>query len=232
MDAKKFKETYLQWSKVVIIAVAFILNAIVMCDHFLGFDFSKNMYMMCFISTGFVLAFLSITWISVLNLEGRFMKSWSTRVIDEEITLQDIADCVKNEGYLPEIDEENHAVVFKIQGEIHRITFNESRFCLYKHYTVKEDVTDIDILNQAIAPTHESVFGIKVYYREYEDGTKGIIFQFASLFSSMSEIQHHFTRCINIINTAVDFHRETYKELEEKKKNNSIEIAHDTRVLS
>ena len=46
MDAKKFKETYLQWSKVVIIAVAFILNAIVMCDHFLGFDFSKNMYMM------------------------------------------------------------------------------------------------------------------------------------------------------------------------------------------
>lgn len=42
MDAKKFKETYLQWSKVVIIAVAFILNAIVMCDHFLGFDFSKN----------------------------------------------------------------------------------------------------------------------------------------------------------------------------------------------
>ena len=40
MDAKKFKETYLQWSKVVIIAVAFILNAIVMCDHFLGFDFS------------------------------------------------------------------------------------------------------------------------------------------------------------------------------------------------
>ena len=103
---------------------------------------------------------------------------------------------------------------------------------MYKHYTVKEDVTDIDILNQAIAPTHESVFGIKVYYREYEDGTKGIIFQFASLFSSMSEIQHHFTRCINIINAAVDFHRETYKELEEKKKNSSIEIAHDTRVLS
>ena len=232
MDAKKFKETYLQWSKAVIISVAFILNAIVACVYFLGFDFSKNMYMMCFISTGFVLALLSITWISVLNLEGRFMKSWSTRVIDEEITLQDIADCVKNEGYLPEIDEENHAVVFKIQGEIHRITFNESRFCLYKHYTVKEDVTDIDILNQAIAPTHESVFGIKVYYREYEDGTKGIIFQFASLFSSMSEIRHHFTRCINIIKAAVDFHRETYKELEEKKKNNSIEIAHDTRVLS
>ena len=232
MDAKKFKETYLQWSKAVIISVAFILNAIVACDYFLSFDFSKNMYMMCFISTGFVLAFLSITWISVLNLEGRFMKSWSTRVIDEGITLQDIADCVKNEGYLPEIDEENHAVVFKIQGEIHRITYKESRFCLYKHYTVKEDLTDIDILNQAIAPTQESVFGIKVYYREYEDGTKGIIFQFASLFSNMSEIRHHFTRCINIINAAVDFHRETYKELEEKKKNSSIEIAHDIRVLS
>ena len=232
MDAKKFKEAYLQWSKVVIIAVACILNAIVMCDHFLGFDFSKNMYMMCFISTGFVLAFLSITWISVLNLEGRFMKNWSTHVIDEEITLKDIADIVKNEGYLPEIDEDNHAIVFKIQSEMHRITFKESRFCLYKHYTVKDDVTDIDILNQAIAPTQERVFGIKVYYREYEDGTKGIIFQFASLFSSMSEIRHHFTRSVNIINAAVDFHRETYKELEEKKKNSSIGIAHETRVLS
>ena len=84
MDAKKFKETYLQWSKAVIISVAFILNAIVMCDYFLGFDFSKNMYMMCFIATGFVLAILSITWISVLNLEGRFLRKWNTRVIDED----------------------------------------------------------------------------------------------------------------------------------------------------
>ena len=84
MDVKKFKETYLQWSKAVIISVAFILNAIVMCDYLLGFDFSKNMYMMCFIATGFVLAFLSITWISVLNLEGRFLSKWNTRVIDED----------------------------------------------------------------------------------------------------------------------------------------------------
>lgn len=84
MDAKKFKETYLQWSKAVIISVSFILNAIVACDYFLGFDFSKNMYMMCFISTGFLLAFLSITWISVLNLEGRFLSKWNTRVIDED----------------------------------------------------------------------------------------------------------------------------------------------------
>ena len=84
MDAKKFKEIYLQWSKAVIISVAFILNAIVMCDYLLGFDFSKNMYMMCFISTGFVLALLSITWISVLNLEGRFLSKWNTRVIDED----------------------------------------------------------------------------------------------------------------------------------------------------
>ena len=84
MDAKKFKETYLQWSKAVIIATTLILNAIVLCDHFLGFDFSKNMYMMCFISTGIVLAFLSITWISVLNLEGRFLSKWNTSVIDDE----------------------------------------------------------------------------------------------------------------------------------------------------
>lgn len=84
MDAKKFKETYLQWSKAVIISVAFILNAIVACDYFLGFDFSKNMYMMCFIATGCLLALLSISWISVLNLECRFLSKWNTRVIDED----------------------------------------------------------------------------------------------------------------------------------------------------
>lgn len=84
MDAKKFKEIYLQWSKAVIISVAFILNAIVACDYFLGFDFSKNMYMMCFIATGCLLALLSISWISVLNLECRFLSKWNTRVIDED----------------------------------------------------------------------------------------------------------------------------------------------------
>lgn len=83
MDAKKFKETYLHWSKAVMISVAFILNAIVLCDYFLGFDFSKNMYMMSFIATGCLLALLSISWISVLNLEGRFLRKWNTSVIDE-----------------------------------------------------------------------------------------------------------------------------------------------------
>ena len=232
MDAKKFKETYLQWSKAAIISVVCILYAIGLCDYFLGFDFSKNMYMLSFIATGSLLAFLSISWISVLNLEGRFVRKWHVNVIDEEVTLKDIADCVKNEGYLPEIDEENHAVVFKIQGEIHRITYKEDRFCMYKHFTVKEDVTDIDILTKAIAPTQESVFGIKVYYREYDDGGKGIMFQFSSLFGTVSEIQRNFARCISILNASVEFHREKYQELDEKKKNSLLEIAPDNRVLS
>lgn len=232
MDAKKFKETYLQWSKAAIISVVCILYAIGMCDYFLGFDFRENMYMMSFIATGCLLAFLSISWISVLNLESRFLKKWNTSVIDDEVTLEDIAQFVKSEGYLPEIDEQNNAINFKIQGDAYTITYNEHRFSLYKHYNVDADVIDIDLLVKAIDPTQENMFGVKVSFQEYEDGNKVIFFQFSSLYATISEIQRHFTRCLNILNSSVGFHRETYAKLEEKKKNNSIEIAHDTRVLS
>ena len=214
MDAKRFKETYLKWSKAVIITAACLLNAIVLCDHFLGFDFSKNMYMMSFISTGVVLAFLSISWISVLNLESRFLRAWHTNVIDDadEITLESIAECVRKEGYAPEIDQENNAVQFKIQGEPHRITYADSRFCMYKSYVVLEEKTDIDLLKKAILSAEENVFGLKVFYREYEDGRKGIIFQFSSLFASNAELNKHFSRCLSILDKGIAFHREKYDE--------------------
>ena len=214
MNAKKFKETYLKWSKVVLICMVCILYAVFLCDHFLGFDFSRNMYMMSFIATGCVLALLSMSWISVLNLENRFLRAWHTNVIDEEdeVTLDSIAECVRKEGYTPEIDTLNKAVLFKIQGEPHRITFDDSRFCMYKTYVVLEEKTDIEHLKRAILSAEENVFGLKVFYREYEDGEKGIIFQFSSLFSSEAELKKHFTKCLSILNKGIAFHREKYAE--------------------
>ena len=58
------------------------MMAIVLCDSKLGFDFSRNMYMMSFIACGCVLSLLSLTWISILNLESRFMGKDRQRVID------------------------------------------------------------------------------------------------------------------------------------------------------
>ena len=119
MNAKKFKETYLKWSKVVLICMVCILYAVFLCDHFLGFDFSRNMYMMSFIATGCVLAFLSMSWISVLNLENRFLRAWHTNVIDEEdeVTLDSIAECSAG---LEESDDSS-AVKLQLSDVISRV---------------------------------------------------------------------------------------------------------------
>lgn len=215
MTPKEFKKCYLQWSKAVAYLIPTMLFAVVLCDYYLEFDFSKNMYFAAFLSGCFILSLLSISWISVLNLEGRFMKSISVRVVDEEkeeITLSDIAECIKKEGYAPDIKEEDDSVLFRIQGELYRIHYKDCRFSMYKYYQVNEN-TDVDLLKKAVAPTEEHVFGIKVFVTSHDKG-HSIIFQFSSLFKSVKELQTHFSRCLNILNQGIVFHRERYAELE------------------
>ena len=70
MTTKEFKKCYLQWSKAVAYLIPTMLFAVILCDYYLEFDFSKNMYFAAFLSGCFILSLLSISWISVLNLEG------------------------------------------------------------------------------------------------------------------------------------------------------------------
>ena len=232
MDAKRFKETYLKWSKAVIITAACLINAIVLCDHFLGFDFSKNMYMMSFISTGLVFAFLSMSWISVLNLESRFLNCKVERVVDElddDITLTDIAECVKIQGYTPDIQEDDNSVMFRIQGELYRVHYQDCRFSLYKYYHVGES-TDIELLKKAIVPTEDHVFGMKVFVTSQNENSASIIFQFASLFKSVKELQLHFPRCLSVLHQGIVFHRERYAELEGECKLVGMEAVTENQV--
>lgn len=83
MNAKQFKQAYLKWSNAIALCIPCMMMAVVLCDYLLGFDFSKDMYVLAFIATSCILSFLSITWISVLNLESKFMKGQNIRVIDE-----------------------------------------------------------------------------------------------------------------------------------------------------
>ena len=144
MTSKEFKRYYLQWSKAVAIFIPTMLLAVVACDYYLEYDFSENMYFAAFLTCSFILSLLSTSWISVLNLESRFMKSWSVRVVDdekEEITLSDIAECIKKEGYTPDVKEDDDSVLFRIQGELYRVHYKDSRFALYKYYQVgKEEI--------------------------------------------------------------------------------------------
>lgn len=213
MNSKEFKTQYMKWSKAVAVSVPLLVVGVAICDALLGFDLSKNMYMMGFICTGVVLALLSLTWISALNLESRFMKNDVTRVVDDEcITLSDIAECIKREGYIPDVYDEDDTVFFKIQGDTYRVYYSEGRFALYKHYVIDED-TDVELLKKATELTEEKIFALKIFTGEEPDGTKGILFQVSLLLTSQYELKRHFPRCLDIIHAGINFHRDRFAEL-------------------
>ena len=216
MKSKEFKQYYLKWSKAVAFFIPTMLFALVLCDFLLGFDFSKNMYVIAFIACSVMMAFLSTSWISALNLESRFLNCKVERVIDqldEDITLNDIADCIKKDGYTPDIKENDNSVLFRIQGELYRVHYQDSRFSLYKYYHVGE-TTNVDSLKKAIVPTEEHIFGMKVFLTSQHEESPSIIFQFSSLFKSVKELQTHFPRCLSTLHHGISFHREKYAELE------------------
>ena len=216
MTSKEFKQYYLKWSKAVAFFIPTMLFALVLCDFLLGFDFSKNLYVIAFIACSIMMAFLSTSWISALNLESRFMNCKVERVVDElddDITLTDIAECVKMQGYTPDIQEDDNSVMFRIQGELYRVHYQDCRFSLYKYYNIG-DATDVELLKKAIIPTEEHVFGIKVFVTSPEAESASIIFQFSSLFKSVKELQLHFPRCLSILHQGIVFHRQRYAELE------------------
>ena len=215
MTSKEFKQYYLKWSKAVAFFIPTMLFALVLCDFLLGFDFSKNMYVIAFIACSIMMTFLSTSWISALNLESRFLNCKVERVIDqfdEDITLSDIADCIKKEGYAPDIQEDDNSVMFRIQGELYRVHYQDCRFSLFKYYNIG-DATDVELLKNAIIPTEEHVFGMKVFVTSPEAESASIIFQFSSLFKSVKELQVHFPRCLSTLHHGIVFHRERYAEL-------------------
>ena len=215
MTSKEFKQCYLKWSKAVAFFIPTMLFALVLCDFLLGFDFSKNMYVIAFIACSIMMTFLSTSWISALNLESRFLNCKVERVIDqfdEDITLSDIADCIKKEGYAPDIQEDDNSVMFRIQGELYRVHYQDCRFSLFKYYNIG-DATDVELLKNAIIPTEEHVFGMKVFVTSPEAESASIIFQFSSLFKSVKELQVHFPRCLSTLHHGIVFHRERYAEL-------------------
>ena len=112
-----------------------------------------------------------------------------------------------------DIQEDDNSVMFRIQGELYRVHYQNGRFSLYKYYHVGES-TDLELLKRAIIPTEEHIFGMKVFVTSQNEKSASIIFQFSSLFKSVKELQLHFPRCLSILHQGIVFHRERYAELE------------------
>ena len=63
---KDLEKDYRKWSKIALISIVMFLFTIATIDSFLGFDFSKNMYVMSIVCTGVMMTMISLSWIRIL----------------------------------------------------------------------------------------------------------------------------------------------------------------------
>ena len=237
MNSNEFRRYYLKWSNAVIFCIMGLLMSVVAADTFLGFDFSKDMYTICFIACGCVLAFMSMTWISALNfICSRREFTIPSLSDDEKVNLDIISDCVRAEGYIPmHHEDDDESVSFKINGNAFSATYRDECFALYKQFEVSDD-TDMELLKQASRITEDELFLIKIFLRKSEDGSDMIVFQVPMSIFTAKEMQIQFSKCIRIIQNSIHFHHEKYGELMRARQNLSLEKApietNEHKVLS
>jgi hypothetical protein len=225
MNSNEFKRYYLKWSNAVIFCIMGLLMSVVAADAFLGFDFSKDMYTICFIATGCMLGFMSMTWISALNFifSGRREVAIPSLSDEERANLDVICDCVRAEGYMPMLHEDDEkAVSFKINGNAFSITYTDECFALYKEFEVSSE-TDMVLLKEASAAIENTFFLVKIFIRKSEDGSYNLIFQVPMAVSTARELRIQFAKCIRIMHNSIRYHQEKYRDLMLERQGQSLE---------
>ena len=225
---KDFEREYRKWSMVALISVVILLFTIATIDAFLGFDFSRNMYVMSIVATGCVLALLSLTWIRILNC--KLMKSdfWGNDETEEKdkraealatveetpkcISMSDVEMCIRKEGYIPQTEEER--VFFKIAGERFEVYYQDEKFTLVKRYCLGDDV-DMDLVLRACSIAHDEIFMFRSYVHTYEDGRSILCFEAETYISSVAEMEKYFPQYLNVLLYACERQREIYQQLVE-----------------
>ncbi len=217
---KEFEKDYRKWSTVALISIVIFLFTIATIDAFLGFDFSKNMYVMSIVVAGCTMALISLTWIKILNcklMRTELMepaKPAPQEKVDDDkaITLESIEMGIRKEGYVPQ-SEADH-VTFKIAGEMYEIYCQENKFTMVKRFGIGDD-TRKDLLMQACSKAQDEIFMFRSYVHTYEKGQSVLCFEVETYLSSLSELEKYFPQYLNVLLHAVDRHREIYFQINE-----------------
>ena len=95
---------------------------------------------------------------------------------------------------------------------------------------------ELDDISAAIS-TEEELYLIKIYFPTYEDGSSSIVFEVPLLIRSAKELTRYFPRCLILLLTSINRHREIYTELEKKRqvKHEEVDSCHrmsDAKVVS
>ena len=218
---ENLEKEYRKWGTIALCCVMTLLFTIAAMDSFLGFEFSKNMYVMSIVATSCLLAIISMSWIRLLN-----SKLMRTDMIDSPkssdkpaepnaITLADVEMCIRKEGYVPQVEEDR--VMFKIAGERYDVYYQDEKFTLVKRFGLSDDV-DKDLLLKACAQAHDEIFMFRSYTHSYDTNTTVLCFEVETYVSSLSELERYFPQYLNVINHAIERQREIYQQMLEESK--------------
>ena len=230
---KEFEKDYRKWSKVALISIVTFLFTIVFIDAFLGFDFSKNMYVMSVVSTGIMMAIISLSWIRILNsklMRSDLFDSNPTpspapdphSVDTNALTLDDVELCIRKEGYVPQkVDD---VISVKIAGERYEVYYLDEKFTILKKFGISEDI-DKEILLKACSQAHDEIFMFRSYTHTYENNKTVLCFEVETYIYSASELERYFPQYLSVINAGIDRQREIYQQLVEEVRSQKAETA-------
>jgi hypothetical protein len=136
--------------------------------------------------------------------------------MDDELTLDDIANMVRLEGYIPTIESESNCVFFKVNGDYVRAWYENGRFTLAKQYGLTES-DDLETFGLAARRTEADLFLAKVYVYRTDNNEPAICFEAPLLVTSTKEFKKHFSRCLQILGESINLHRYHLNELEKQK---------------
>ena len=218
---ENLEKEYRKWGTIALCCVMTLLFTIAAMDSFLGFEFSKNMYVMSIVATSCLLAIISMSWIRLLN-----SKLMRTDMIDSPkssdkpaepnaITLTDVEMCIRKEGYVPQVEEDR--VMFKIAGERYDVYYQDEKFTLVKRFGLSEDV-DKNLLLKACAQAHDEIFMFRSYTHTFDTNTTVLCFEVETYVNSCFELERYFPQYLNVINHAIERQREIYQQMLEESK--------------
>lgn len=173
---------------------------------------------------------------SVNNLSSKLDANLETKPVEkaDTIDLNYIAELVRREGYVPNIDNENNVVFFKVYGEYVGAAYTEGRFVMSKKYGLDPE-TDMELMGRAARMAEAEMFLLKIYVHTDENGENGIVFEAPLLISSAEELAKYFLPCLQIVHGGIDSHRKHFDELSkecvvpEQEQENSEKV---TKILS
>ena len=235
---KDFEKDYRKWSRIALVSIVTLLFTIVTIDSFLGFDFSKNMYVMAVVCTGIIMTMISLSWISLLNsklMKSEFVKSTPSpeQIGPRALTMDDIDMCIRKEGYVPQKSED--VISFKIAGERYEVYYLDEKFTILKKFGLNDDI-DKELLLKACSQSHDEIFMFRSYTHTYENDRTVLCFEVETYVYSSAELERYFPQYLNVLNAAIVRHREIYhqlvKDVNSHTEQSPIRTMPDTKVLS